>query len=192
MTEESACVMFFEMVNADGSLTLHVTLRAGEGEGEFEVLERFKAFAKSVDPAADLNFKVKDAPKYQGRSGGGSKPGKVEIEGNQFRVTALSRAESPKKQQSGSDSTNPPVYPNWSYIVAHGVQNGQPVTARCFVGDPGWVTNKNGLAPKVKDLWPGFFDAKVGEPLLIDPGFVAVVEKNEKFHNYDLTDIRPE
>ena len=188
MSDEPIAVIFFEMVNKAGNATIHVTLKTAPGENEYDLIARVGAFAKTIDPTASTEFLFKDAPKpsYQR---GGKVGGKVEeIKDNKFAVTALARAESPKKDKPGQSV---PQHPNWSYLEAYGEQDGQEIKVRCFIGDPGWVTDKNAIAPRVNDLLPNFFAVPAGQRIEIQPGFVALVQKNTQFHNYDLLDVVP-
>lgn len=177
---ESPLVIFFEMLNASGTATLHITFRAFAGEGETAFMQRVTAFIKWVDAGADLTFKFKDAPKGFGRSGAGSKPQAPAIEGGGFSITAVERLERPNK-----DTTKAA----WSILRAYGMQNGAEIFADCFYGSLSFVRPDNAVT--ACGYFPDFLQWPVGVKRSISSPHSAIVIMNPTYKTWEITSITP-
>jgi hypothetical protein len=98
---ESPAVVFLEMQNASGTVTLHFTLRAAPGEDEEVLYQRVTQFILARDPNADVVFKAKDAPNNRGGFGGqkAQKPVSDPIPAGGFTVARIKHTQIPKKNK---------------------------------------------------------------------------------------------
>lgn len=179
---EAPAVVFFEMQNPAGTSTLHVTLRCNPGEDELNFMNRVNGFILAVDAKADVNWVLKDASRGYAKGSGGSFSGakKVDIQGGQFVIKFVTRYEKPNKD---------PNKGNWSYLRAFGEQNGQEVSADCFVGSVEW--QKPGNAVTACGQFPNFFSWKLDERKAIpaDRILTAKVAQHPQYKTWEITEI---
>lgn len=182
---EAPAVVFFEMQNGSGTATLHITLRCKNGEDELEFMNRVNSFIVVIDPAADVHWTLKDAPRGYAKGGsgfGGQK--RTEIQGGQFVITHVTRFEKPHKDNRPDNPKE-----NWSYLRAFGMQNGQEVSADCFFGNSGWAKPDNAVTKC--GMFPNFMTWAVDVKKAIPAGqsIIAKVSQHPQYKTYEITSI---
>lgn len=186
MSEEANNVIWFEMQDGKAEATFHITLRSLPTESEYQHMERVKKFILSLDPSADLNLKLKDAPRYTG----GGRRGKesVEIKDGKFLIKSVTRIERPNKKTNQDGTPQAP----WSFLRAFGEQDGQEVFADCFVGNPSWKKPQNPITENqhMSNPFPNFFSWAVDQKKdATGLGLTAVVSKNQQYKSWDVIDL---
>jgi len=185
--DESPFVVFYEMQNAGGTATLHITHRALPGETYDVFMARVMASIVSQDPKADIALLFKDAPKGWGGGKGGSWGGKAvtEIKNGEFVITHVERVERPNKKLKPDGTAGDP----WIDFVAFGQQDGAEVRATCFFGSGSWMKPDNAVA--VSGLFPNFLQYKLGERKAVPAAqvWIAHVTLNQSYKRYEITSI---
>lgn len=177
MQDEAPQVAFFTLHN--GTSTINFTMRAAPDETPDAFVKRVVDFLVKVDPTCSRDFKVKDVQRqFSGK--GASKADAVAIKDNQFIITHVQRVE----RQNKTDPLKP-----WYDFHAFGKQDGQEVSAVCFVGSATYT--RPGNAVTESGLFPNFASWIDGERRQVPPGsgWTAKVSRNEQFKRYEITAI---